>query len=58
MFIRVITVPALKRAFEELETIQNILTEDAFPALSKQKGGFKTVVMYNEEKLQFKVLTY
>lgn len=51
-------MPALKRAFEELETIQNILTEDAFPALSKQKGGFKTVVMYNEEKLQFKVLTY
>ncbi|UCE13692.1 MAG: hypothetical protein JSV04_00620 [Candidatus Heimdallarchaeota archaeon] len=58
MFVRIITVPALKRAFRDLETIQNMLSEDAFPALSKQEGWLKTVLIYNKEKLQFKVITY
>ena len=58
MFIRIITVPARETAFENLESIRKTIVEENYPALMKQEGWKKTVVMYNEEKMQFKIITY
>ncbi|UCG01469.1 MAG: hypothetical protein JSW11_17860 [Candidatus Heimdallarchaeota archaeon] len=58
MFIRIITVPAREIAFENLESIRKTLVEENYRALKEQKGWKKTVVMYNQEKKQFKVITY
>ena len=52
VFIRIITVPARETAFENLESIRKTLVEENYPALKKQEGWKKTVLMYNEEKKQ------
>ncbi len=58
MFIRIITVPARETAFENLKSIRKSIVEDTYPALKKQEGWKKTVVMYSEETKQFKIITY
>ena len=58
MFVSIITLPAQKTAFNELNRIRKILVEDVFQVLKKQEGWIKTVVISNKETMMFKVITY
>lgn len=58
MFVAIITLPAKKRAFDELDQIRRTLVEDVFQVLKTHEGWIKTVFFSNKETRQFKVISY
>lgn len=58
MIIRIVTVPALENAYDELKVIKKMIIDKIYPVLKETEGWIKSDFLYNNLTKKFKVITY